>query len=80
MARKTLYPRFMIKLPWWMDLILAAIVYYVFKFWLPVVHVKYQMLNRFLHALPSFAEIFAAILIVNAVFSAVHAWRNKTEQ
>jgi len=63
----------MIKLPWWMDLILAGTVYYVFKYWLPGIHVKYPAIDRFIHALPAFAEIFAGILIVNAVFSAIHA-------
>jgi len=65
----------MIILPWWIDLLLAGAVYYIFKFWLPTVHMKYALLNRIIHALPQFAELFAGILVVNALFSAIHAWR-----
>jgi len=75
MARKSLYPRFMVKLPWWADLILAGVVYYIFKFWLPGVHFNNPQLNRFVHALPAFAELFALILVINAVISALHAMR-----
>lgn len=75
MSQKTLKPKFLIKFPWWVDLILAAAVYYIFKYWLPTVHLQNYTLNRFVHALPQFAEIFAAILVVNAIFSAYHSWK-----
>jgi hypothetical protein len=76
MAGKSLYPRFLIKLPWWFDFLLAGGVYYALKYWFPTLHFHNSMVNRFIHALPQFAEIFALILLVNAVFSAYHAWRN----
>ena len=75
MSEKKLVPRFLIRFPWWIDLLLAAAVYYVFKYWLPTLHVQNYNLNRFIHALPQFAELFALILVVNAVFSAYHSWR-----
>jgi hypothetical protein len=77
MAQKRLYPRFLIRIPWWFDVLLAGAVYYTLKYWLPTLYFKNAMVNRFVHALPQFAEIFAFILLVNAAFSAFHAWRNR---
>ena len=76
MSGKSIYPRFIIKLPWWFDLMLAALVYYVFKYWLPTIHLQHSQLNNFLHALPQYAEIFAGILVVNAIISFMHTWGN----
>jgi len=75
MSEKKLYPRFLIKLPWWFDLILAGGVYYIFKYWIPTVHLQSYNLNRFIHSLPQFAELFALILVVNAILSAYHSRR-----
>ena len=56
---------------------LAAAVYYLLKSWLPTVYLQNVSLNRFIHALPQFAEIFAGILIINGIISFLHARRNK---
>ena len=64
MSSKKNFPKILIKLPWWFDLILATLLYYVFKYWLPTLYFKNADLNRFVHALPQFAEIFAGILVV----------------
>jgi len=77
MSRKSLYPRFLIRTPWWFDFLLAAGVYYLLKNWIPTVYLKNSDLNRFIHALPQFAEIFAGILIVNGVISLLHTLRNR---
>ena len=79
MARKSLYPRFLIKMPWWVDFLLAGVVYYFLKHWLPTVYLHNGNLNRFIHALPQFAEIFAGILIVNGIISFLHSMRNRQE-
>jgi len=80
MSRKSLYPRFLIRTPWWFDFLLAGLVYYLLKHWLPTVHLHNGNLNRFIHALPQFAEIFAVILVVNGVISFLHAMHNKRKK
>jgi hypothetical protein len=80
MSRKSLYPRFLIKTPWWFDFLLAGVVYYLLKNWIPTVYLQNSSLNQFIHALPQFAEIFAGILIINGVISFLHARRNKRSQ
>lgn len=77
MSRKSLYPRFLIRMPWWVDFLLAGLVYYLLKHWLPTVWVQSGSINRFIHALPQFAEIFAGILIVNGIISLLHVSRNR---
>ncbi|WP_455200876.1 hypothetical protein [Kaarinaea lacus] len=77
MPRKKLSYKILLKLPWWFDLILAGVVYYGLKYWLPTQHFQHAQVNRFAHALPQFAELFALILIVNGIFSAWHAWQNR---
>lgn len=77
MSQKRLYPRFLIRIPWWVDFALAAMVYYGLKYWLPTLHFYNSTVNRFVHALPQFAELFAVILLVNAIISAYHAWQNR---
>lgn len=79
MSRKSLYPRFLIKTPWWVDFLLAGAVYYLLKNWVPTVYLQNFRLNQFIHALPQFAEIFAGILVVNGIISFVHSMRNKRE-
>lgn len=80
MSRKSLYPRFLIRTPWWFDFLLAGAVYYGLKYWLPTVYVQSGNVNRFLHALPQFAEIFAGILIINGIISFLHAGGKRKEQ
>ncbi|HEY5604320.1 MAG TPA: hypothetical protein VIM41_14560 [Gammaproteobacteria bacterium] len=77
MARKTRVPKIVLKLPWWVDLALAVLVYYGLKYWVPTLYFQNAQLNRFMHALPQFAELFALILLVNGIFSAWHAWRKE---
>jgi hypothetical protein len=77
MTRKSLMPKFAMRLPWWFDLILAAAVYFGLKYWVPSLHFKNAQVHRFVRALPQFAELFALILIVNGLFSAWHAWRKE---
>jgi hypothetical protein len=77
MSRKTLIPKFALKMPWWIDMILAALVYFGLKYWVPTLHLQNMQLNRFVHALPQFAELFALILVVNGIFSAWHTWRRE---
>lgn len=77
MTRKSLMPKFAMRLPWWFDLILAAAVYYGLKYWVPTLHFQNAQVHRFVYNLPQFAELFALILIVNGLFSAWHAWRKE---
>jgi len=77
MSKKQLTRKVLLKLPWWFDLILAGLVYYGLKYWVPTLHFQHGTINRFVHALPQFAELFTLILIVNGVFSAWHAWQNR---
>ena len=77
MSRKTLIPKFALRMPWWFDLILAVLVYYGLKYWGPTLHLHNAQLNRFVHALPQFAELFALMLVVNGIFSAWHAWHRE---
>lgn len=79
MARKSLYPRFLIRTPWWFDFLLAGLVYYLLKDWLPTVYLQNSTLNRFIHALPQFAEIFAGILVINGIISLLHSMRKKKQ-
>lgn len=77
MSRKSLTPKFKIALPWWIELALAAVVYVGLKYYLPSMYFKNSLLNKFIHALPQFAELFAAILVIDALFSAYHAFRDR---
>lgn len=77
MTRKSLYPRFLIRLPWWFDLLLAALVYYALKNWIGTVYVQNGYVNKVFRELPQYAELFAGILVVNGIISFIHSWRNK---
>ena len=67
----------LLRLPWWVDFVLAGLVYYGLKYWLPGLYFQHAQINRFVHSLPQFAELFSLILVVNGIFSAWHAWQNR---
>lgn len=65
----------LVSLPWWVNLILAAVVYVALKFWLPGVEFRGLVSQIIGKALPPMAGFFAGILVVVAAVSAYHAWR-----
>ncbi len=62
-------------LPWWVNLILATIVYVALKFWVPTIEFTNPVFKGLAGAAPSIAGLFAIILIGIALISAFHSWR-----
>ena len=75
MARKTSFADDLIKLPWWVNLILAAVAYLSLKYWVPNIEAQSIVFQGLIRAAPNFANIIAGILIFIAATSAFHAWR-----
>ena len=65
----------LITLPWWFNLVLAAIVYYGLKYYVPTIEFKSPAFQSIGKVFPSMAGMFASIFIFVAVISAFHAWR-----
>ena len=62
-------------LPWWFNLVLAAIVYFGLKYYVPTIDFMNPVFKGIGTALPNQAGIFASIFVFTAAFSAFHAWR-----
>lgn len=75
MPRKKTILDDLVILPWWFNLILAAITYFSLKYWLPTIEFKSPIFQGIAGALPNMAGIFATILIMVAAISAFHSWR-----
>jgi restriction system protein len=65
----------LITLPWWFNLILAAIVYVTLRFWLPTIEFQSPALRGIAGATPILAGLFASVLVFIAAISAYHAWQ-----
>jgi restriction system protein len=65
----------LLTLPWWFNLMLAAIVYVFLKFWLPTIEFQSPVFKGLATAIPNMAGIFASVLVFSAVMSALHSWR-----
>ncbi len=65
----------LILLPWWINLILAVVVYFLFKYVVPTITFQNPFLKGIALALPSFAHFAAVILLFVAAISAFNAWR-----
>jgi restriction system protein len=64
-------------IPWWINVILAAIVYFGLKFILPSIHFKNPFFQAFATAIPSFAGIFAFIILAAALMSFFNQLKRK---
>ncbi len=62
-------------LPWWRNLILAAIVYISFKYLIPFITFQHPFYKGLVAILPSLAPYAAFVLCLTAVASAYNAWR-----
>jgi restriction system protein len=62
-------------LPWWINVILAVVVYVSLKYWIPSLSFQNPFYKGMATALPSFAPIAAALLLFVAAISAFNAWR-----
>lgn len=62
-------------LPWWVNVILAALVYLSFKYVIPSISFQNPFLKGISGALPSFARIAGGILLCVAGISAFNAMR-----
>ena len=75
MSRKKSFLDDLITLPWWFNLVLAAIVYFGLKYYVPTIEFKNPVFKGIGTVLPNQAGIFASIFVFTAAFSAFHAWR-----
>jgi restriction system protein len=62
-------------LPWWVNVILAAVVYLSFKYLIPSILFQNPLLKGFARALPGLAPIFGGLILFVAGISAFNAWR-----
>jgi len=65
----------LILLPWWVNLILAVVVYFLFRYVVPNITFQNPFLRGLAIALHSFASLAAIILLFVAALSAFNAWR-----
>jgi restriction system protein len=62
-------------LPWWINAILAIVVYLSCKYWIPTITIQNPLFKRIPMAAPSLAPLFAGLLVFVAAISAFNAWR-----
>jgi restriction system protein len=62
-------------LPWWVNIILAAVFYLSFKYWVPLIAFQNPFFKGIAIALPGLAPVAGGILCLVAAISAFHAWR-----
>jgi len=75
MARKKSILDDLITLPWWLNLIVAAVVYFGLKYYVPTIEFKSPAFQVFGKSFPNVAGLFASIFVLTAAISAFHAWR-----
>lgn len=75
MARRKSVVDDLLVLPWWFNVILAGIVYFVFKHWLPSVQYENPIFKGMAPVLPTLAVPFAGLLLFIALVSAFNSWR-----
>lgn len=76
MARKNLADDLVV-LPWWVLLILAAIVYVVLKYWIPTIDVQNMFLKPLVPAASQFAGPLSLLIVLIAFVSALRSWRKR---
>jgi len=62
-------------LPWWVNIILAAIVCLSFRYWIPLIAFQNPFFKGTATALPSLAPFVAGILCIVSAISVFNAWR-----
>lgn len=62
-------------LPWWMNILLAVIVYPSFKYGIPSIHWENPIFKGMAMVLPIFAPYIVVLLCFTAAASAFQAWR-----
>lgn len=75
MPRKQSVADALITLPWWLNLVFAAVAYFSLKYWIPGIESQNIVFQGLIKAAPHFALIIAGLLILMAALSALHAWR-----
>lgn len=75
MRRRNSFLDDLLALPWWLNLILAAIIYFVLKYYIPTVQFQSPLFQGIAKALPGLSTPVAGLLIFIAALSAFHAWR-----
>ena len=78
MARRKSIVDDLLVLPWWVSVILAGIVYFTFKHWLPSIAFENPIFKGMAPVLPSLAVPFAGLLLLIAFASAFNSWRKGT--
>ena len=62
-------------LSWWVDVILAALVYLSFKYVIPAISFQSPLYKGIARVLPGLAPFFAGLILFTAGISAFNAWR-----
>ena len=75
MARRKTNLDNLLELPWWLNVILAAIVYFILKLWLPAIASENPVFKGLAQGLPRLALPLAGVLLIIALFSALNSWR-----
>lgn len=65
------------ELPWWISVVLAALVYVFLKFALPLIHFENPFIQAFSKVLPNLSGIFAFLFLVGAFISFLGSLRRK---
>ena len=78
MARRKSVVDDLLLFPWWFNVILAGIVYFAFKHWLPSIQYENPIFKGMAPVLPSLAVPFAGLLLLIALISAFNSWRKGT--
>ncbi|MEN8205874.1 MAG: restriction endonuclease [Pseudomonadota bacterium] len=64
----------LITLPWWFNLLLAAAAYVLLKVWVPTVEFHSPVFRGVALAVPIFATVLTAMLVLISAVSAIRAW------
>jgi restriction system protein len=62
-------------LPWWVDVILAVIVYLSMKYLIPAIKFQNPFYAGMAKAAPGLATVIAGIILATAAVSAINSWR-----
>ncbi len=61
--------------PWWVNVILAVIVYLSMKYWIPTIEFQNTFYAGMAKVAPVLAPFLAGIILVPAAVSAINSWR-----
>lgn len=75
MVRKRTLVDELLSMPWWFNLILAAIVYVTLKYWLPNNDFNTSTFKGLSNAFSSMAGVIAMLFVLFACVSALNSWR-----